>query len=242
MLAAYIAALEHAKTARDADSFAQLHRQREALIFPYELWGATARRTALLIAFDELARRGPSGTKEIGDIVDRFSQAAGLTAEDAQGVKLDLYRTIVWHLLAADRIGKSQTQQLDAIRRGLGIGDEETKNIEQFQRIRGMTPEKLPRVRCTIQLQFQEHCIYETATDRGTLHVTNKRMILDAKKGFDMPIASGYDVVVNTDQSMVTLKTENPKKPLRLGVDEPVFTAAILDTASQIDERPRGFA
>jgi hypothetical protein len=49
-------------------------------------------------------------------------------------------------------------------------------------------------------------------------------------------------VTVNASDNIITLKTDNPKKPLRLKVEEPIYTAAVLDAASQIDERPRGFA
>jgi hypothetical protein len=49
-------------------------------------------------------------------------------------------------------------------------------------------------------------------------------------------------VTVNANESSITLKTDNPKKPLRLKVEEPIYAAAVLDAASQIDERPRGFA
>ena len=97
-------------------------------------------------------------------------------------------------------------------------------------------------MRCTTQLGFQEYCIYETTSDDGTLHVTNKRMIVEGKKRFEMPVAHAFDVVANADESTVAVKTDNPKKPLRLRVGQPVYAAAMLDLAAKIDERPRGFA
>ena len=78
------------------------------------------------------------------------------------------------------------------------------------------------------------------STDHGTLHVTNKRALVEGKKRIELP--RGADVSVNADASTVTIKTDNPKKPLRLKLDEPVYAAAVLDAASQIDERPRGWA
>ena len=62
------------------------------------------------------------------------------------------------------------------------------------------------------------------------------------KKRFELPIAHAFDVVANMDSGTVVVKTDNPKKPLRLKVDQPVYTAAMLDLAASIDERPRGFA
>ena len=239
-LAAYTAALDRVLKTRDDASLAQLQREREALTVPNTIWGGTARRTVLLIAFDELKKRGPDGAAEVARLIDRLGEAAGLSSDEAKQIKRDVYDTIVWHLLAAGRLGKSQAQQVDRIRQGFGIGDEQAKAIEQFQRVRDVTPQTLPKIRCSMQLQFQEYCIYETATDRGTLHVTNKRNILKRKKTIEVP--RGLDVTVNANASSITLKTDNPKKPLRLKVDEPIYAAAVLDAASQIDERPRGFA
>ncbi len=242
MLAAYTAALERARVERNEEAFAQLDRERETLTLPYAIWGPAARRTVLLIGFEELAKRGTAAAKEIGQIMDRVSRAAGLTPDDQIGAKLDLYRTIVWHLLADNRLDSAQREQLAAIRDGLSIDDDGADVIRQFQRVQGMSPQSLPRAKCTTKLGFQEHCIYETATDHGMLHVTNKRVLLEAKKRFEMPIGHGFDVVVNADDSAVMLKTDDPKKPLRLRVEQPIYTAAILDVASSIDERPRGFA
>ncbi|HYS55257.1 MAG TPA: hypothetical protein VER58_15990 [Thermoanaerobaculia bacterium] len=238
-LAAYMAALDRVRETRDDASIAQLRLQRENLTIPMEIWSGAARRTALLMAFDALSKRGPGGAKETGQLVDRVSEASGLTPDDARAIKSDLYRTLLWHLIAANRLGISHAQQLQAIRDVFGIGDLEAKTVDQFRRVRTITPQTLPRVRCTTQLQFQEYCIYETPTDQGTLHATNKRTIIEGKKRIEIP--RGVDVSVNADVNLITLKTD-PKKPVRLEVEEPVYAAAILDAASQIDERPRGFA
>ena len=243
MLIAYTSALARARLERSDEVLAQLEREREALALPYQIWGAVARRTVLLIGFDELAKRGVAASNEVATLMDRISRAAGLTGGDQSGVKRDLYCTIVWHLLADDRLGPVQQQQLATIRKGLGIGDDEgNSTIQQFQRVHGLSAQTPPRAKCSTKLTFQEYCIYETPTDQGTLHVTNKRVILDSKKQFEMPVTHAFDVLVNADESTVTVKTDNPKKTLRLRVEQPVYTAAILDLAASIDERPKGFA
>ena len=239
-LAAYTAALDGFQKKRDDSSIALLQRERDALTLPKSIWSGSARRTLLLVAFDELQKRGPAGCAEIAQLIDRAAAAAGLSADEAKAIKRDVYATVVWHLLAAGRLGKTQAQQLATIREGFGINDEEAKAIEQFHRVRDLTSDTLPKIRCSMQLQFQEYCIYETTTDQGTLHVTNKRSILEGKKPVNVP--RGLDVTVNATDNVVTVKTDNPKKPLRLKVEEPIYTAAILDAASQIDERPKGFA
>ena len=238
MLTAYTTALDRARDERSADAFAKLSKERSALTLPEEIWGPVARRTVLLIGFDELAKGNP----DLADVMHRASQAAGLTPEQEMSTMSDLYCTLAWHLLADDRLGPAQARQLSSIRSNLGVHDEVANLVQQFQRLRGLTPQTLPRQRCTTQLGFAEYCIHETTTDQGTLHVTNKRAILDGKKHFEMPINHAFDVIVNVDDRAITVKTDNPKKPLRLKVEQPIYTAAMLDLAASIDERPKGFA
>ena len=233
LLASYTAVLEQARKERSQKAFARLAQKREALTVPYEIWAPVARRTVLLIGFDELARRGPIATADITRLMDRAASAAGLSAEDQNAVKRDLVRTIVWHLVADDRLGKLN---------GLPVNDDDARAVEQLRRLQGLNAQTLPRAKCSSRLDFHEYCIYETATDHGTLHVTNKRVIVDGKRRIEMPVAHAFDVIANADESVVVLKTADPKKPLRLRVDEPIYAAGILDVASTIDERPRGFA
>ena len=238
MLAAYTAALERARNERSTDAFAQLAKERAALTLPEDIWTPAAHRTVLQIAFDEFAK----GTRDLSDIIDRASNAAGLSSAEATSIRYDLYATLAWHLLADDRLGPVQARHLASIREGLGIADDDARSIEQFQRLRSLTAQTLPHQRCTTQLGFGEYCVHEAATDQGTLHVTNKRVIVDAKKRVEIPIARAFDVVANVDDGTITVKTENPKKPLRLRVEQPIYTAAMLDLAAAIDERPKGFA
>jgi len=238
MLTAYTAALERARNERSKEAFAQLAKERAALTLPEEIWLPSARRTVLQIAFDELAK----GTADLSDIIDRAAGAAGLNGTHETAIRNDLYATLAWHFLADGRLGPVQARKLASIREGLGITDDDAALIQQFQRLRGLTPQSLPHQRCTTQLGFGEYCVHETATDHGTLHVTNKRVIVDAKKRIEIPIARAFDVVANIDERLITVKTENPKKPLRLKVDQPIYTAGMLDLAASIDERPKGFS
>jgi hypothetical protein len=239
MLVAYMAALERARTQGDDSALAELARESEALTLPYDLWAPAARRTALLIAFDALAHREIAATNDVANAVTR---AAGLTAEDAMAVKVDLYRTVVWHLLADDRL--PDDQHLAVLRQGLGIDEvpQEAKAEAEFRRIHGLDTERLTRERCTTQLGFGEYCLYQTASDQGALHVTNKRIIVQRKRPFEAPLVLVSDVSVQVDDSTVSFRTDDPKKPLRLRVGDPIYTAAIIDIAARIDERPRGFA
>jgi len=72
--------------------------------------------------------------------------------------------------------------------------------------------------------------------------VTNRRVVVERKRRTVHPFTTIYDVTVEADDSVVRIRTENPEKPLRLRVDEAIYTAGVIDVASSIDERPKGFA
>jgi len=247
LLAAYIAALARLRDARDDAALANLAKEREALTLPYGIWGNAARRLILLIGFDELSKRGVAAAPQISDFMTKASTAAGLTAEDAIATKRDLYATIVWHLLADDRIGAAQLKELDALRSALGIGSDdvpaETKAEEQFHRLRGINSRNLPRVGSAAKLAFQEYAILDVdGTSNGKpahLTVTNRRMIVEAKKRIEVALPRVNDVDVDIDADVMSIDTAETKKPIALTVADPIYTAAIVDLAAGIDERPR---
>lgn len=242
MLASYTAGLERIQHDRSNNSFEQMESERPDL--PYELWSPPARRVVLLIGFEELASWSAYQAAEVARVMDRAAAATGLKPEDARAIRIDLYGTIVWHLLADDRLGPVQEEELASIRRGFGISEadtrEENKAIAEFQRLRGVTVANLPRAQCTTRLAFKEYCIHQTEAEVGMLHVTNKGLVIESKKRQELPHPSLSDVSVAYDDSTVVVRTT--KKPLRLKVNDPIYTAAMIDLSAQIDERPRGFA
>lgn len=246
MLASYVAALDRVQRERGDATFEQLEAERKALTLPHDLWSPIARRTALLIGFDELAKRGVDRARDVAEIMNRASRAAGLSPEDENTIRLDLYRGVLWHLLADDRLGPVQQEQLLALRKGLDIWDRdvpvETKAAEEFNLLRGVATANLPRRQCTAALSFKEYCIHETNSDTGMVHITNKNLVIEGKKRSDHPLSSLSDVTVLIDESSVSLRDPNEKKPLRFRVEDPIYTAAMIDLAGSIDERPKSFA
>src|SRR6185436_16005365 len=89
MLGTYLTALEALRTDRSDKAIAAIERERGALELPYEVWAPVARRIILQMGFDELAK-GERPTADIGRLLDRASNAAGLSREDAVGIKQDL--------------------------------------------------------------------------------------------------------------------------------------------------------
>ena len=246
LLTWYVKALHHlVETERTDAALDALRGERETLTLPYGLWAPLARGMMLQIGFDELARRSVSGSAAIADLLRKAGIAAGLTPEEITGVAHDLYTTVCWHLLADDRLGHTQQKQLDTLRDGLGISDSdiplEVLAAAQFRDLRGITTANLPRANYAIQLGFQEYCIHQAPLDGGAIVITNRRLIVDEKKRAEVALPKVFDVVVDADSSIVTVKTDE-KTPLQLRLGYPIFTAAMIDLAASLDERPRGFA
>lgn len=256
MLDAYTSALEKLRENPNDESLAAARREREALDLPYEIWSPLAKRTVLHIAFDALSRLKPAGAKQIADSMSRAAAAVGLSEPDALETRLDLYRVLVWHLLADDRLGRVQFEELRVFREGLGMREldapDEAQAVEQLHMLRGINKDNVPRVQCTIQLGFREYCIRSTrgtmydekGAPRGTgsLFVTNKRVLVDVKKRIDIPLAEIDDVEVDADAKLLTIRAAKRQKPVTMEVEQPFYTAALIEIAMSIDERPRGFA
>jgi len=158
---------------------------------------------------------------------------------------MDLYGTLVWHLLADDRFGPAQQKQLASIREAFKITDPEVPekhSIEQFERLRGVTTANLPRQKCSIPLGFNEYCIHQTQSDQGLLYITSKQLTVQGKKQRQHALRALSEVTVTADESVIATRDTDTKKDVRLKVEDPIYTAAMVDFASSIDERPRGFA
>ncbi len=245
LLTWYTKALNHLHTDRGRAALDALRLEHETLVVPYEIWSPSARRTILEIGFDELARRGVVESKTIAALLRDAGEAAGLTPEDITGLRHDLYATVCWHFLADDRLGTVQEQELNVLSMSLGYTDDDLRAealaAAQFRDLRGVTSATLPRAQSPIQLGFQEYCIHLAPLDAGTLVITNRLLIVDDKKRVEVLLPKVFDVVVDVDDSVVTVKTDQ-KKPLRLRLGYPIFTAAMIDLAAGLDERPKGFA
>lgn len=251
LLAGYSDALEQLRSNPNDESLRRVRVEREKLDMPYAMWRNTARATVLLVGFDALERIGPQRAKEISDLMDRASDAAGLVEEDAIGVKRDLYSTVLWHFLADDRLGRAQLPVVRTLQEGLGITAADvpidTSSEEQFEKLRGIDHRRVPRCDAGQQLPAGEYCIYSTkATNDGngeaTVFVTNKRLLVDTDKRYQTALRNIDQVDVDTDTATLRIHTVDLKRPLTLRVDQPVYTAAMIDLASSLDERPKGFA
>jgi hypothetical protein len=234
LLAAYTAALDRVHRERTPESLEALAREREALTLPDEIWVPAARRTALLIGFEELARHDAA---EAARVIDDVARAAGLTADDAKAIKADIYRTVLWHLLADDRVGEAQEARLRALAEALGYGGDESA-AEQFRRLRGITAKNLPQGTSPVPLGFHERAVHHN----NALIITNRRLIVLGKKQIEVPLPQLNDIDVDVDENVLTIDNATTKKPIVVSVDDPIYTAALLELAAGLDQRPKGFA
>lgn len=255
MLSSYVNAIEQMRVDPNPDSLRAVATERAKLDLPYEIWSPLARRVILDIGFKALDRLKPSRSAEVARLMTDAARAAGLSSDDETGVKLDLYRAMVWHLLADDRYGDAQGKQLQEFRKGFEIQERdlpvESAAVEEFHKLRGITRDNLPRQDCATALKYREYCIHSTrgtmlnekSVAQGTysLYVTNKRLIFDGKQKIEVELPQIDDVEVEIDSNTLVVKAAKAK-PIRMQAEQPIYTAALIDLATTIDERPKGFA
>ena len=267
VLASYIEALENLRRDPGDDTLDATASERQQLDVPYEIWSGYARTTVLQIAFEMLHRLGASRTAEINDLVSRAARAAGLKPAHELAIKLEIYKTVIWHLLADDRLGDAQAEEMKHIRKGLDIWDkdvpEELQAMNEFDRLRGVARTNLPKVDCQIALKIHEYCIHMTKgsvvktikqrvdgkrvdtrvpSEPATIYITNRRVIVEGKKIQEIPLPKIDDIELDMDEYVMTIKAARDIGQVNLQVEESIYTAAILDMATTIDDRPRAFA
>jgi hypothetical protein len=252
-LAVYTTALEALRENPGDETLATVRSENEKLDLPYAVWADAAIGTVLHVGFSTLARVGPDRAAEVAALMDRASDAAGLIAEDAVGVKHALYSTVLWHLTADDRLGAKQLEVVRAIQKGFGIAapdvPHDTLAESQFERLRGVDHRNAPRCEdATLPLSLNEYCLFTAPIRMGgdetsTLYVTSRRVVVgsDARR-VELAVPKVDDVMVDADRNRVTVRAVELKHPLEFRAEEPIYLAAMIDLATRLDDRPRSFA
>jgi hypothetical protein len=251
LLAAYNTALEQLRDDPSDAALAHVKRENEKLDMPYAVWADAAIGTVLYVGFSTLAKIGAERAAEVAALMDRSSEAAGLIAEDAIGVKHALYSTILWHFIADDRLGEEQLRIVRSIQQGLSIDPEDvpadTAAEAQFERLRGVDHRNAPRCESDAPLGMNEYCMYSApvkpdATVETKFYVTSKRVILGTdNKKVELQVAKVDDIRVDADRSRVTVIAAELKRPLDFHAEEPIYLAAMVDLATRLDDRPKSF-
>ena len=268
MLSAYTTALARLREDPNDAAMSAVARERERLELPYDVWCPMAKQTVLEVGLDALARLGPSGAREVNDLMKRAGAAVGLTPADELRTRLGLYRVAAWHLLADDRAADAQLASLEKFRAGFDITPNDVPIEEQarteLERLRGITSNDLPREECPFALGFHEYCVRVARgtllkrtvekTDDGkrvtkldpdeqcTLVVTNKRIVVEGTKRAEVPLHKVDDIEFDADANVLEIRTARGLDPIDVRVDDPIYTGALIDLALSVDERPRGFA
>ena len=252
LLAAYTSALEKLRDDPSDETLKFVQRENEKLDLPYAVWADTAIGSVLYVGFSTLAKVGPERAAEVADLMDRSSDAAGLIAEDARGVKHALYSTVLWHFIADDRLGEEQTRIVRQIQEGFRIKPEDvphdTESEAQFNRLRGIDHRNAPRCEAQIPLRMNEYCMYTAEIRLGTsqattpIYITNKRLIVGTgKAATEVEVPKIDDIITDADANRVSIRASELKRPMDLIASEPIYLAAILDLASRLDDRPKSF-
>ncbi|HEY0156252.1 MAG TPA: hypothetical protein VGF28_03080 [Thermoanaerobaculia bacterium] len=252
LLNVYTTALEQLRDNPNDAALANVRRENEKLDLPYAVWADVAIGTVLYVGFSTLAKVGPERAAEVAALMDRSSEAAGLIAEDAIGVKHALYSTVLWHFLADDRLGETQLQIVRQIQKGFGIDPEDvpldTAAEAQFERLRGVDHRNAPRcAEPAVPLGMNEYCMY-TATVKPnentetTFAITSKRLVLGTDKNkVELPVARVDEILVDAERSRVTVRAAELKRPFDFHASEPIYLAAMVDLATRLDDRPKSF-
>lgn len=251
LLGVYTNSLEQLRDNPTDETLATVKRENEKLDLPYAVWADAAIGTVLYVGFSTLAKVGPERAAEVADLMDRSSEAAGLIAEDAIGVKHALYSTVLWHFLADDRLGEEQLKTVRHIQKGFKIDPEDvpldTAAEGQFERLRGVDHRNAPRCAETnVSLGMNEYCMYTSQVrpdgNPQPFHVTSKRLLFGSDKHrVELPVAKVDDILVDAERSRVTIRAAELKKPLDFHADEPIYLAAMVDLATRLDDRPKSF-
>ncbi|MEO8217845.1 MAG: hypothetical protein ABI718_12250 [Acidobacteriota bacterium] len=246
----------------DPTTLNDLRAERASKEIPYDAVSLLARAAVLGAAFDSLRHYEAAGPRGIASGIDEVSNAVGLNPDDTMQTKIGFFQTLVWHLLADDRMHEGQERRLTELREALGLQpadvEKETRAIREFQHLRGVRADSLPVTDATVPLKFQEICfestigkllrnvarrrraapVWREAGD-ASVHVTSKRTLITTKKTIDIPRADLFELEVDYDRGILSMSTGEPKR-YDLELPEPIFTAAIADISRKLRDKPAG--
>lgn len=252
LLANYTDALEQLRESPTDEQLALVQRESEKLDLPYAVWADAAIGTVLFVGFSALARLGPTRAEEVANLMDRASDAAGLIEADTIGVKHALYSTVLWHLLADDRLGEAQLGIVRTVQKGFKIDPEDVPNDtlaeSQFERLRGIDHRNAPKCSdSTLPLGVNEYCMHSSPVkvgenDTSTFYITSKRLVLKTdNRQVELQVSKVDDIVVDADRNRVTVRAAELKQPMDFFAAEPIYLASMVDLATRLDDRPKSF-
>jgi hypothetical protein len=262
LISTFLESLERLKEKHDPEALRRIGVERDELDVPYVIISPYARATVLRLGFDAVSRHGEIGSEGVAREVDAAADAVRLSDDDRKAAKAQLYATLVWHLLAEDRLGEFQKAELDKLRGLLRIEPElvvkEDAAMAQFAALRGLTRSTLPQHEVDFKLKYQEVVHHRTSGKQmklkgerevvedgvrrkepiwaeirnESLFVTSKRFILGERKGLEIPLSKIYGIEVDADRNILSVREADKKTPYYIHLEDPIYTAAVLNLAA----------
>lgn len=259
------------RNAKDQALLEEIRQERGRGDLPYEAVVPIAIPSAIRTGFDAVSRYETLGARGVAGEVRQILDALALEQSDAQRVRLTLYQTLLWHLLADDRLSSEREKTLEELRAALELPTDDVKAessaTEVFRGLRAVSRESLPSKEVPSQLDFQEKAFHATSgtimksritrsalldgrrTEEETwiesaecqLYVTSKRVRVEGKGGADVPYADLQDVEYDGDLDLLSISWENGRSVLHVRLSDPILTGAMIGLASSSGEKRPGF-
>jgi len=232
------------RTRRDAESLAEIAKERAAIDVPYEAILATARPVLTSVAFELTADVPERSSAAVAVELKSCARAIGLTEFDTTRILAEIVRRVIWHLLSDDRMSDENKRQVDELTKAFEIPEEllqeEQAAIDEFCALRGLEIRKLTPRRADLPLGFNEACVHQTAGTNaskkksadGSIYITTKRLSLVNGRQDDTQLASIYDIELDSDENTIHLKLADRRNNFALRVQRPIETAAVLEIIS----------
>lgn len=261
--------LETLPESHDPESLKRLRSDRQSREIPYEAVSAYARHATRRAAFRILARIGELGSEGVAREIESVGDAVGLNDDDRVIVRSGVYQTVVWHLLADDRMTDEQKRLVEQLQQALSLDESMTERertaIEELEGLRGVSAANLPSAVTPIALKFQEDCLHATTgsfarrvfervkTPAGQVrramwsptketHVvtTSKRLILAMKSETVIQFPEIFGMEVDADEAVIEITVRDRKQPYVISLPDPIRTARVISIASTLPAKPKG--
>jgi len=251
----YAAKLQQYRERLDAESLDVLRRERPTHEIPYEIVRPMAMHTLTVAGFDAVGKFRQIGLDGVDKQIATAARGIGLNDEDERIVRRQLYQKLLWHQIADDRVHQTRGT-LEQLRSALRVDTDEMAwdmaALEQFEKLAGVNTRTLPAIQDgAIKLRFHEVLHHKasgeqvrpearrvvTGVEQNTwtrlkpvsLFVTSRRLVTAAGKGGDLPYTREFDIEVDADQGVVSIKMPDAKKNIHMLLPDAIYTASMID-------------
>ncbi|HVT05785.1 MAG TPA: hypothetical protein VHL58_20715 [Thermoanaerobaculia bacterium] len=254
----YAEKLQQYRERLDDESLEVLRRERPTHQIPYEIVRPMAMHALTVAGFDAISRFREIGLDGVDQKIVTAARGIGLNDEDERIVRRQLYQKLLWHQIADDRVHQTR-DILEQFRSNLHVDTTEMEwdmaALEQFEKLAGVNSRTLPQIEDgTVKLRFHEVLHHKASGDQvrpeaqrvvtGTepnswsrLHpvsllVTSKRLMFGGRRKDDIPFSKSFDLEVDADQGVVSVKTPDAKKSVHMLLPDAIYTASMIDLAA----------